>query len=978
MQSPTWKAVAALCCLMALVLAPVPSWAQQQASITGAVTDDTGGALPGVSVTVASPALIEQTRSAITDGAGVYQIINLPPGTFSVTFELPGFNTMLREDIVLQGAFAASIDMILPVGELSETVTVTSAAPLVDIVSTRQQSTLTAERVNVLPGAASITLAAQYVPGVIKNSQGGATGRLSTLHGSDAEDSLQAMDGVRTGGQLQGRNGWGAGVGGAVTNEAIVTEVVFDTSSQSAEYAQSGIRTNVIPKAGGNNFNFDIFAQGTNENFASDNLSDELKEQGFAFAPTSFSWNINPAAGGPIMQNKLWFYASMYERRSKAFILDRFFDLDEPSTPDSVTEDDLRAFRNSNGGQQTIRVTHQLSQRNKLTYNYMRQTAGTDRAIVATFGEVGAEAAYWFEGQPTYLANARWTSPMTSRLLFEADIAYQRADVHTGPMDHGMNPDGSTTWRTQLSNQATGGVSQSSFQNHHNQDHHRRANASMSYVTGSHNFKAGLNWSNNFTHLQYTAPGEIFSAYHFNGTPLGLLVSGNAENAAIVNMDCDCGIYVQDAWTMDRLTINGGLRFDWFKGSVPGGTRPAGFFAPEVTTMDPLVSDIPNWKDTTIRFGVAYDLLGDGSTAVKASLGKYVENMGTGVTSGFNPINSYSLDWRSWSDLNGDGTPLGTDGIPQFDEIGPSFNPNFGTGVITTQYDPNSPRGTNWEYAAGLERQLGPGWALSGMWHYRKYGDYRWTQNLNQSASDYYLAGQFTGPVDDELPGAASGRVFDVYNANPGFEVIGGNRLMEAASDNWRSWNGFEVILDGELPRGGFMTASFTGGSSQASFCHSARDTPNNLVNCMTSSPFRPMGKLSGALPLPFDTMISGLFQILPGNEIDATYVMNATDFPSFDLGGQSTNPSITYNLIEPNTEFDPYRTQLNIRFSKVITVGATRTRVYMDANNLFNQARVTRRNQTWGGGGVKNPSFLRILGIERGRTLTFGLQSSF
>ena len=968
----TWKSIAAVSCLMALVLAPAPSWAQEQASIQGLATDETGGALPGVSVTAASPALIEQSRTAVTDGTGGYNIIALPPGSYSVTFELPGFNTMVREDVVLQGAFTASIDMILPVGELSESVTVTSAAPLVDIVSTRQQSTLTAERVNVLPGAAGINTAAQYVPGVIKNSEGGSTGRLSTLPGSDAEDSLQAMDGVRTGGQLQGRNGWGAGIGGAVTNEAIVTEVVFDTSSQSAEYAQSGIRTNVIPKAGGNNFNFDIFARGTNERFASDNLSDELKDQGFRFAPTQYSWNFNPAAGGPILQNKLWFYASMYERRSQSFVLDRFFDLDEPSTPDSVTADDLRVFNPSRGAQQTIRVTHQLTQRNKLTYNYMRQTAGSDRNIVATFGEVGAEAAYWFTGNPTYLANARWTSPMTSRLLIEADVAYQRADVHTGPMDHGGE------LRTQLTNQATGAVYSSSFQNHHNQDHHRRANASLSYVTGSHNFKAGLNYANNFTHLRYTAPGEIFGAYEFNGFPLGLLVSGNAENAAIVNMNCDCGIYAQDAWTMDRLTINGGIRFGWFNGSVPGGTRPAGFFAPEVTTKDPLVENIPDWTDTTIRFGIAYDLLGDGSTAVKASAGKYVENMGTGVTSGFNPINSYSLDWRSWSDLNGDGTPLGTDGIPQFDEIGPSYNPNFGTGTITTQYDPNSPRGTNWEYAAGLERQLGPGWALSGMWHYRKYGDYRWTQNLNQSASDYYFAGVFTGPVDDELPGAASGRTLDVYNANPGFEVIGGNSLMEAATDNWRSWNGFEVILDGELPRGGFMTASFTGGSSKNSFCHDARDTPNNLVNCDTSSPFRPMGKLSGALPLPYDTMISGLFQIIPGNEIDAIYVMNATDFPSLDLGGQSTNPSITYNLIEPNTEFDPYRAQLNIRFSKVVTVADVRTRLYMDANNLFNQARVTRRNQTYGGGGTKNPSFLRVLGIERGRVLTFGLQSSF
>ena len=971
MKVATWKSIAALCCLMAIVVAPAPVWAQQDGSIAGNVTDETGGALPGVTATASSDALIEQSRTSVTDGSGNYQIIRLPPGEYTVTFALAGFNTVIQEGIVLSGSFTAPADAVLPIGELSESVTVTSTAPLVDIVSTRQQSTLTAERVNVLPGAAGIMTAADYVPGA--TTSGGVQGHLASVHGGDPHDSQPAIDGIRTGTQLQGRNAWSAGVGGAVTNEAIVTEVVFDTSAQNAEYAQSGVRTNVIPKAGGNNFSFDYFMQATNQRFATNNLSAELEDQGFRFAPTKYSWSINPAAGGPIKENYLWFFGSMYERRSESFILDRFFDLNEPSTPDGVTEDDLRVFNPSFGAQQTIRITHQASQRHKLTYNYMRQTAGSDRNIVANFGEVGAEAAYWFTGNPTYLTNARWTAPLTNRLLIEADVAYQRADVHTGPQDHGGE------LRTQITNQGTGAVYGSSFQNHHNQDHHRRANVALSYVTGSHNFKTGLNYANNFTRLNYTAPGEIFGAYEFNGSPLGVLVSGNSANAQVVNMNCDCGIYAQDAWTMDRLTINGGVRFDWFNGSVPGGTREAGFFAPEVTTADPIVENTPNWKDTTVRFGVAYDLLGDGSTAVKFSAGKYVSNEGTGVTSAFNPINAYSLDWRSWSDVNGDGTPLGTDGIPQFDEIGPSFNPNFGTGVVTTQYDTNTPRGTNWELAGGIERQLGPGWALTGMLHYRKYGDFRWTRNLNQMASDYHLAGQWTGPVDSELPGSSSGRVFDVYNANPGFEVVTGNARMTGAPENWSSWKGFEVIVDGELPRGGFMTASLTAGKSRDHFCQvGVSQNPNSLVNCDTTSPYRPMAKLSGALPLPYDTMISGLFQVLPGSTIDATYVMNSTDFPALNLGGQSVDPSLTFNLITPNTEFDPYRTQLNIRFSKVITIGDVRTRVYMDATNLFNQTRVTRRNQTYGGGETKNASFLRILGVERGRLLSFGLQASF
>jgi hypothetical protein len=364
---------------------------------------------------------------------------------------------------------------------------------------------------------------------------------------------------------------------------------------------------------------------------------------------------------------------------------------------------------------------------------------------------------------------------------------------------------------------------------------------------------------------------------------------------------------------------------------------------------------------------------------VKASVGRYVAHEGTGITQGFSPIYPYSLlDWRSWSDLNGDGTPMDPDGTPQFDEIAPSNNPNFGTSVIQTTLGP-APRGTNWEYSAGVERQLMPGWSVSGMWHRRSYGNFRWTDNLNNSAADYVLAGTWTGPSDPALPASARGVQVPIYNLREGIRITGGNNFLTEATEDWRTWNGFEVILDGELPRGGFMTGSFTTGTSTNRRCQSGvEENPNSLRHCENTSPYRPSAKLSGGLPLPFDTMISGNFQVLAGNSIGATYTITQDDYPDLYLGGQSTSPTIQYNLIEPNTEFDPYRTNLQIRFSKVITVGPTRTRVYMDASNLFNQTRVTSRNRSYGGGGVKNPDFLRIIGVERGRVLTFGIQSSF
>ena len=802
MQPSESRCFLVLLCLAGLLpalLAPAPALAQGEAGIAGTVADDVGGVLPGVTVEATSPALIEQVRTVFSDGAGNYRITNLPSGTYSVRFSLPGFTSVVREGIVLQGAFVADIDASMAVGGLEETVMVEGIVPLVDVRTTRQQTVMPAERVNVLPGAAGITSAAAYVPGTTLGETlvpgDNNYNNLPSLHGSDPLDGQPAIDGIKTGGQLQGRNEWGAGVGG-VTNEAMVTEVVFDTSSQSAEYAQSGVRTNVVPKAGGNEFSYNFFMSGTSGGFQSDNQSQELKDLGFEFAPIDYRYSFNPAAGGPIVEDKLWFFASMIENRSRQYVLDRFWDLDEPSTPDDVTEDDLRAYTWSKNGNYNIRLTHQATQRHKFTWSYFQEPKSSlASAEFAWAGRTNPEAWYTFDGNPTRMLTGRWTAPVTNRLLLEAHGSFMQADVNTYPVDHGGE------LRMPRIDWALGTMSASSFQNHHNHDFHRRLNASMSYVTGSHNFKAGLNFANNRTSLAFTGPGDLYTGYFFNGFPVGILVTGNGNQRQGIIQDCDCGFYAQDAWTMDRLTLNAGIRYDWFQSSVPGGTRDAGYFAPALTLPDPVVENIPNWQDVNARFGAAFDLIGDGSTAVKFSGGRYIANEGTGVTQGYNPIYPYNLlDYRPWTDLNGDGTALNADGTPQLDEIGPSNNPNYGLSTITTQYDPNLPRASNWEYSAGVERQLGAGWALSVMWHRRAYTNFDWFDNLNTSAADWHMAGVWTGPDDPDLPAVARGVQVPIYVTDPGLDIQTGNDLHTVASENSRTWNGFEVILDGELP----------------------------------------------------------------------------------------------------------------------------------------------------------------------------------
>ena len=229
------------------VLSVSPAFAQ--ASISGVVQDASGAVLPGVTVEATSPVLIEKMRTAVTDGAGRYSIVDLRPGTYEVTFSLTGFSAVKREGVVLSGSFDAPINAELRVGSLEETITVSGASPVVDVTNTLTQTVLTKDQIEVLPGGRTIQGRAALVPGVMVTSAN--TGVIA--HGSASTDSHTMIDGYKSGMHLVGRGTGRLGVGSVTqTQEATIEELVYDASGQGAEYAFSGVRMNMIPKEGSN------------------------------------------------------------------------------------------------------------------------------------------------------------------------------------------------------------------------------------------------------------------------------------------------------------------------------------------------------------------------------------------------------------------------------------------------------------------------------------------------------------------------------------------------------------------------------------------------------------------------------------------------------------------------------------------------------------------------------------------------------
>ena len=522
----------------------------------------------------------------------------------------------------------ADVDGTLVVGPLEEMITVTAESPLVDVVSNRDQMVLSADAINALPAAASILTAMRYVPGVTGDMFGTATGMgLPSLYGSDGPDSQTYLDGISSGMQISRRNVWVGGIG-VVTDEAQVAEIVFDKASLPAEFPQSGVRTNLVPKSGGNTFAADVFVDSGHEQFANNNLTPELEAQGFAFAPTSWNWSINPSFGGPIKEDTLLFFASYVDHNSKDFLTDIFFDPDEPSTPDGLG-DDLRASTRADSFAGNMRVTWQLNETNKLSSAFTMHQRKLDR--VAGVGPTAAEAMARIDSHPTYMSTIRWTAPLRNRLLVETTFSYQRADLSVDDFEE------NGVGRVPLLDVASGLLTGTSLaQNSVTEDHRRQGSLSASYVTGSHNFKAGFQYENNLRYFSWQNNGDILEALVFNGFPIGVLVtdwSGGAED--LRKQNCECGFYAQDAWTIDRLTVNLGVRYDWFNNTLAGGVRPAGFFLPEISTE--AIENFPDWRDWTGRFGVTYDLFDDGRTALKASAGKYVGNDALGVTVDFSP-----------------------------------------------------------------------------------------------------------------------------------------------------------------------------------------------------------------------------------------------------------------------------------------------------------------------------------------------------
>src|SRR5438093_2005332 len=474
----------------------IPSAAYAQASIAGVVKDTSGAVLPGVTVEAASPALIERTRSVVTDGTGQYKIVDLRPGTYEVTFTLPGFSIVKRGGVELTGSFTAAVNAELRVGTVQETVTVTSETPIVDIQSTGVQKVVDHAVIDAVPTGRLPTELAVLIPGVSASASIGFNGMGAQDVGGAGGDQVVQLSahGGRPGDQRVTQNGFITSSLFRPDTDTTYTpnlgntqEVAIDTSGLSADASQGGLRINLIPKESGNTFKGSVFTAYANESMQGDNFTADLRARGLGTPNTIKAVaDINPAFGGPIKKDKLWFFTSFRSQIANNFVGGQFFDPDF-ATPGKFTlnlDKNKRVFDDALFNVGEGRLTWQVDSKNKIGISFTKEHQCKCPELVSATRATGVDGKW---GWPQHFETVDWSSPITNRILLEAGLFHQFNHWGWFPVP-GQGPDmiAFTEQSTGVIYRGYGGPDADHWQ------HDWRYRAAVSYVTGASALKIGI------------------------------------------------------------------------------------------------------------------------------------------------------------------------------------------------------------------------------------------------------------------------------------------------------------------------------------------------------------------------------------------------------------------------------------------------------------------------------------------------------
>ncbi len=829
--------------LVVFLLGVTTAWGQagnNSGVIAGEVNDSSGAKVAGAKVEVTSPALIQGARGTVTSDDGLYRIVNLPPGVYSVTATQMGFSVSRRDGVEITTGFTATVNFGLTPGAVTQTVTVTSETPVLDTQDSVVQTIVSSAVLESLPIGKSAADYPSLLPGAIaaagNQDVGGLQGEQAQgfrIHGSASGDYALIRDGMYFGTMHSG------GTNQMSSNNPTATqELQLESSGYAAEDWNLGGHVNIIPKNGGNDLHGTLQADFGTKGLESANVTPALQGLGVP-TPSSIRslYEVAGGVGGPIIKDKLWFFADArhWVSASNQAGATYFFDSQESAAyPNNLyyAADSSRPAYISNtytdGG---LRLTWQATKRNQFTEDFVQEN-NCNCFYTINQGLLAPEATTDHYYQPNWREQATWTFPVNNKLVLWAGFTavIGNLNMNVRPTDQGGSTGTSyavadTTANFTYSAPAGPSLITEPFAN-------INENFTASYVSGAHAFKFGYSelqarGSNTYNYtnpsgangfpigVNLTMQCQSISPVGAPGTPynpalldaaglpttpylLGSILmqapqiaagtvnslacaapSKTATQALLpvqvtenlapyfnVNREEDHAVFGQDQWRVKRLTLNLGLRFDWFQATDPQQTVPANPQYGLAAKIYGAQSNVVDWKDLNPRLGAAYDLFGNGKTAIKASLSRGVLTEGnTGIAQLTNPGNGLiTATTRSWTDYSGTFNPAldgvnfanvqGSGNIPGSPACVPGTGANCALGAANTAgfYSQSNAasvtyanalthgwqaRPDDWMMSFSVQQQITQGVAVTFGYYRTWFGNRMVAQNTAIPATDY-------------------------------------------------------------------------------------------------------------------------------------------------------------------------------------------------------------------------------------------------
>ena len=890
-------------------------------AINGKLTDSSGAVLPGATVTISAPQM-QGTQTAITNEEGNYRFPGIPPGTYRVTYEFPGFATVVREQIRVTLGFTATLNVTLPISGLEENVTVSGASPVVDVSSTKTTTNYDFKELAAIPSARDMWAILAESPGITMSRIDVGGSAAGTQSGYRAYDAQGGQNRVMIDGLVTTE---GSSAIGVYIDYGSVEEVTAGTAGHGADMGQPGVQTQMMIKSGGDAFHGSVYGDYQNSSLQSTNITDAQVQRGIRDKEVNrmtVYYDFNADAGGYIKKNKIWWYGSFREFNTE---------VNEPRFPVKPHKTALRHF--------STKWTFSLPANNKLNTSIVRtmkvqptrlDTWRASSGINLTEGSTQSQR-HW-----AWVYKAEWTKVLSDAAFAEVRGGQFGYDWPLVPNEQASGP------RIEdIGNSLVSGPNRDWMQTRHR----NQVLGSLSYFKdgffGDHNLKFG---GEVFHETLYeiwrpTSFGNMSISYLRNGTPVEVDLFDPGEFDARL---WTYSFYANDIWRVNsRFTLTPGLRFDRFRNSLPEQEHPAGRFSPTALTF-PEVSELISWNLFGPRLGATYDLSGNGRTLLKFNYGQYWWNPSNDISGPANPNRSPWYRRYAWTDRNTNGSwDEGEQGTLLFSQ----------GGVASTVVDPDLENTYTREVSGWIEREVAANFGVRTGFVVRQIRNQRTTSNANQPVDAFNVPVEIPDPGPDGVRGTADdGPALSGFNLNPALIGLPTLSVVGNQKDAHGDYYTWEISANRRMAGRWSMRASVTHtwnwdhASSYAGNSirqYSLPFTPNDLINTDRDDGAYAFtnwtGKVMATVEAPYGIKITPMMRHQSGDQIGRIVQFG------FNYGSRPV-------LVEPlNSNRLDNITILDIRAEKVFHLGGRTVSGFLDVYNITNSNSEFR--QIWSSG---------------------------